>query len=873
MQEHSSQHAEQIHGKQLGNYRILRLLGQGSFADVYLGEHIHLHTQAAIKVLQVRLVESNIQSFLNEARTIAHMVHPYIIRVLDFGVEANTPFLVMDYAPQGTFRQRFLQGKPLPSTALFPFVKQAASALQYAHDKKLIHRDVKPENMLLGSRDEILLSDFGFALIQTSITRPSIETAGTASYMAPEQFQGKPQPASDQYSLGVIAYEWLTGNCPFQGSFMELASQHMMSQPPSLIQRVPGLSAQVAQVVMTALAKEPEQRFPSVRDFARALEHACLSSTNHVTASLPVVPPPFLATPPGLPTDPPANSVGSPARRHQNPQPILHAERQQPQKVQAHFQSSQHSLGSQSSLNSFPPVSTIDPLSAGRASSSSYVTFRREQTPSPSSSSSTFSAFSQVKPALPDPRVSSVWQTPGATPASTGSTVANTLRAPEHFSQSGLPPLPRPTPASTGSTVANTLHATEHFSQSGLPPLPSQQMNQHRSERANALKLSAQPFSPASNRSQSHLPVLPELPPLPQQPFLAPELTGQNSSPSTVSQTFPLSPNVSIRTRALSRHSSALNEDSLALSDLTAFNGPPSLVSASSSPLTPATPPLVRVEDFRPTAKSSTSRILIFFVIFMVALIIGSTALLVALTNNQYSGLQSPPANQTRSTPHTNAQATTASQSTPTLVSTEPNPYDNHNGILVLNAPLNQQDQQMQWSESSGTCAFGSDGYHVVASARSEGFTLCNATASDYTNFVYQVEMTFAKVSSTAGSGGLLFRGNKTNNQFYFFEIFTTGNYALYRCPGADGAGCPLLSSSKTTGRPIASFHANLNQPNTIAVVANGNAFSFYVNNQLVVGSIVDPTYSHGRIGMTARQNNTSAVTDVFFNNIKVWQL
>src|SRR5215472_13184526 len=325
MQDHISQSMEQRHDRLLGNYRILRMLGQGSFADVYLGEHIHLHTQAAIKVLQVRLVESNIQSFLNEARTIAHLVHPYIIRVLDFGVEANTPFLVMDYAPQGTFRQRFLQGKPLPPTALFPFIKQAASALQYAHDKKLIHRDVKPENMLLGPNEEILLSDFGFVLIQTSLTRPSIETAGTASYMAPEQFQGKPQPASDQYSLGVIAYEWLTGSCPFQGTFIELASQHLMTQPPSLIQRVPGLSAQVAQVVMTALEKEPDERFPSVRDFARALEHACLNSNNHITASSPVVPPPFLSTPPGSQTNrtSPANPGTSLSWHNQNSQPFL----------------------------------------------------------------------------------------------------------------------------------------------------------------------------------------------------------------------------------------------------------------------------------------------------------------------------------------------------------------------------------------------------------------------------------------------------------------------------------------------------------------------------------------------------------------------
>src|SRR5438874_217663 len=167
-------------GKQLGNYRLIRLLGQGAFADVYLSEHILLRTQTAIKELQLRLIENNVQNCLTEARTIDHLVHRYIIRVLDFGVQDNIPFLVMDYAPKGTFRQRFLNGhgQRLPATPLFPYIKQAAAALQYAHDKKLIHRDVKPENMLLGPNDEVLLSDFGFALIQSSNSRTSTETAG-----------------------------------------------------------------------------------------------------------------------------------------------------------------------------------------------------------------------------------------------------------------------------------------------------------------------------------------------------------------------------------------------------------------------------------------------------------------------------------------------------------------------------------------------------------------------------------------------------------------------------------------------------------------------------------------------------------------------
>src|SRR5215469_5192281 len=155
-------------GKQLGNYHLICLLGQGGFADVYLGEHVYLKTMTAIKVLQTRLLNEDFEAFLNEARTIASLKHPHIIQVLDFGIEGDTPFLVMEYAPNGTLRHRYPKGTPLPPDNIVSYIKQVASALQYAHDRKLIHRDVKPENMLLGTNDQILLSDFGLAMVTYS---------------------------------------------------------------------------------------------------------------------------------------------------------------------------------------------------------------------------------------------------------------------------------------------------------------------------------------------------------------------------------------------------------------------------------------------------------------------------------------------------------------------------------------------------------------------------------------------------------------------------------------------------------------------------------------------------------------------------------
>jgi len=261
--------------QRLGNYRLLSLIGQGGFADVHLGEHIYLKTQAAIKVLRTQLAQEDMNSFLVEARTIAHLLHPNIVRVLECGVENNTPFLIMDYAPKGTLRKLYPRGTQLPLGIIVPAIKQVAGALQYAHDQRIVHRDITPENMLIGAHDEILLSDFGIATMAQSSHYQTRDIVGTVSYMAPEQIQGKPRPASDQYALAIIVYEWLTGACPFHGSFTEVAAQQMYAPLPPLGDRLPNVSSDVEQVMMIALAKDPERRFSSVQAFANALEQAC----------------------------------------------------------------------------------------------------------------------------------------------------------------------------------------------------------------------------------------------------------------------------------------------------------------------------------------------------------------------------------------------------------------------------------------------------------------------------------------------------------------------------------------------------------------------------------------------------------------------
>src|SRR5579859_2920250 len=295
-------------GQQLGNYQLMRLLGSGGFADVYLGEHIHLGTQAAIKVLTTRLTSEDVEGFRTEARTIARLKHPQIVRVLEFGVESGTPFLVMDYAPNGTLRSLHPKGSQLPLPMIVTYVKQVAAALHYAHEQKLVHRDIKPENMLLDDRNEVLLSDFGIATVaQSSRYQGTQEVAGTVAYMAPEQVQGHPRPASDQYSLGIVVYEWLTGERPFHGSFTEIATQHVLAPPPPLREKVPSLSLLVEQVVMTALAKDPKERFASIQAFATALEQAILldQSAQGINISAPFAQPTLVISAPHVVSAPP----------------------------------------------------------------------------------------------------------------------------------------------------------------------------------------------------------------------------------------------------------------------------------------------------------------------------------------------------------------------------------------------------------------------------------------------------------------------------------------------------------------------------------------------------------------------------------------
>ena len=298
--------ARDLIGQQLGNYQLVSLLGRGDFAEVYLGQHVELPMQAAIKVLHAHLSAQKINEFQQEAKTIAKLIHPHIVSVLDFGMSKDIPFLVMDYCPNGTLRQRHPKGARLPLLTVVAYVRQIADALQYAHSQKHIHHNVKPENMFIGQHDDILLSDFGIASTAHNTFFSSRQAfVGTPPYMAPEQIKLYRRRESDQYALAIVTYEWLTGKLPFLGTPEEIATKHLSVQPPSLLQKLPNLPASVEEVVFKALAKDLRDRFPSEQDFATALEEA---SQTKQSVSVPPQP----NTTPSQPTQPPVSTVHTP---------------------------------------------------------------------------------------------------------------------------------------------------------------------------------------------------------------------------------------------------------------------------------------------------------------------------------------------------------------------------------------------------------------------------------------------------------------------------------------------------------------------------------------------------------------------------------
>jgi serine/threonine protein kinase len=271
-----------------GRYVLRNKIGSGGMGDVWLAEDPRLRRQVAIKTLPTHNQSDHeyLQRFAREARAAATLNHPHILLVHDYGEQAlpngqTITYIVMPFVAGGTLSDQITRytnrGQLMPLNETLSYLSQAADAIDYAHTQGIIHRDIKPRNMLLREDHWLLLTDFGIARIlsdQEQLTQTGVGF-GTPEYMAPEQAQGRAVAASDIYSLAVIAYQLLTGRLPFTAdTAYAITVQHIVSPPPSPRQFNPAIPPPMEQAILQGLAKDPAQRPPSARAFVAALQAA-----------------------------------------------------------------------------------------------------------------------------------------------------------------------------------------------------------------------------------------------------------------------------------------------------------------------------------------------------------------------------------------------------------------------------------------------------------------------------------------------------------------------------------------------------------------------------------------------------------------------
>jgi hypothetical protein len=280
-----------------GRFRIERLLGRGGMSSVWQAYDEELGRPVAIKLLHARRLESadSVDRFEREARTLALLTHPGIVTVIDRGETDGRPFIVCELVHGRDLHERISLEGSLPVAEALAIAVQIASALAYAHERGVIHRDVKPHNVLLTADGHAKLTDFGIARVDDApaLTNPG-RVLGTGDYVAPEQAQGHPLDGrADIYALGALLYHCLTGGPPYRGaSFVEIAGQHLRAPIPEVQERCPEASDGVAAIVRRALAKRPDDRFANVGQMQMALEEELVALTRDDgsdTAEVPLV--------------------------------------------------------------------------------------------------------------------------------------------------------------------------------------------------------------------------------------------------------------------------------------------------------------------------------------------------------------------------------------------------------------------------------------------------------------------------------------------------------------------------------------------------------------------------------------------------------
>jgi eukaryotic-like serine/threonine-protein kinase len=782
-----------LEGQKLGRYRLTQLIGSGGMGEVYLAQDPGINRQVAIKVVRVEAAaytrtstgtmpgmlrsvtetgtlgsQDAVRMFQREAKAIAMLDHPGILPLYDYGEQnANgvmLTYLVMPYREEGSLANWLQNGgfKLLSVQGVEQMFQQAAAALQYAHDHQVVHLDVKPSNFLIRTsrehpkRPDLLLTDFGISKLSMLTSRASQSIRGTPTYMAPEQWEGHPVPASDQYALAVMLYELLTGRPPFLGTPMQMMYAHVNTQPQSPITLNPHLSSAIDTVVLRGLAKKPEERFPSIIAFAFAFRQALRSID-------------------------PSIAIGI----------------------------------------SNPDFSKIDksPITLGNSgfNASTTLAISEDEARNGANRNLTLPGGRQIRVRIPP-----------------GIKDGQIIRVLDQSEQAGA-----------GSTMRVYLTLSIVNSTSSAAPLL---------------------VSENAAKQNDH--------------------TALVGSENTTGRSGPASPvndeRFSARSTGNIRSSrEEVEESNIAHNSITASNN------AGTSPY--------RSQQTGNDPRRRTSRVYLTFLALLVSLLVVGSAGLFYYLGGRHS-TTNPNGNATATgmvnmfdtaTAQTNSTAAARSGATATAVvnatatviarkgatataiATGANPYPPYGGSLGLNDPMINNNQGHQWqvfsdSTTGNSCQFVDGAYHVVEAQHNSG--ACFAAATDFSNFTYQIEMTFIQAGQSFDGGGIAIRSS--GNNYYYFEVFESGRYEFVPCAG--NVCSPTIAESLT--QVIPSFHTGLNQPNILAIVARGNSFDLYVNGAHIAGPVSDPNNisSHGMIGVFGAAND--ATTEVAYKDAKVWR-
>ncbi|GGC78453.1 serine/threonine-protein kinase [Undibacterium terreum] len=271
--------------EQLGKYRIDSILGTGAMGVVYKAYDSNIARVVALKTIRAELFGDHqeaelVARFKNEAQASGRLSHPNIVAVYDYGETPETTYIAMEFVEGASLSSLLVAGTPMDLNATITCMSQLLRALEYAHARGVVHRDIKPANLLITSDAQVKITDFGIARIESSTLTQTGSVIGTPSYMSPEQFRGETVDGrTDVFASGIVLYQLLTGSRPFVGSASTVMHQIMNEMPVNPSERNPALSKTFDHIISRALAKRPEDRFPSAQAFLETLTEAHLEYT------------------------------------------------------------------------------------------------------------------------------------------------------------------------------------------------------------------------------------------------------------------------------------------------------------------------------------------------------------------------------------------------------------------------------------------------------------------------------------------------------------------------------------------------------------------------------------------------------------------